>query len=149
MWSMKSADLTVRWSFCHGDNSMVTAWPDSPSALQKVGVAGLRRSFKHSYYQTGWYQGSLCRKRSPYYKYLSWSLYYMGLSYVFLMYYGLFYVRSPLYYTGLSYLLRSLLCTKSPILYGSFVCTITYGSLLCTKFPILYGSFFMYEVPHQ
>ena len=39
-------------------------------------------------------------------------------------------------------------CKLIPILYGSFLCTTTYGSFLCTKFPILYGSFFMYKASY-
>ena len=66
----------------------------------------------------GWYQCSLCRKRSLYYK-------------------GLFFLCKliPILY-------GSFLCKLMPILYGSFLCTefpILYGSFLCTKPPI-YGS---------
>ena len=33
------------------------------------------------------------------------------------------------------------------MLYGSFLCTISYGSFVCMKFPILYGSFLCTKHP--
>ena len=92
-----------------------------------------------------WYQCTLCRKRTLYYKslsYVNWSLYYMGLSYVLLLI-GLFMYEVPyiiwvffmyMYYYG------SILCTCMYTDYcGSYSCTLRFWT-----YPGSFGLFFSY-----